>query len=106
MCPFGPLRYVVVMLAILNAYGILIAQQGGTRFETGEAGELFRSGYPTIKDIRVKTRINRRGGSGEGRERKGDCEHTRAVHSFVVQVISRLLRAPLPISNNHHFSMY
>ena len=37
---------------------------------------------------RVKTRIIRRGESGEGRERKGDCIQYGAVHLFVVQVVT------------------
>ena len=37
---------------------------------------------------RVKTGIIRRGGSGEGRERKGDCIQRDAVHLFVVQVVT------------------
>jgi hypothetical protein len=36
---FGGLCYVVVVLAIYDAYGILDAQQGGTRLTTGATGE-------------------------------------------------------------------
>ena len=36
---------------------------------------------------RVKTRSIRRGDSGEGRERKGDCMQWGAVHLLVVQVV-------------------
>ena len=43
-------------------------------------------GGPNHYTGKVKNRINRRGESGEGRERQGDCTHGRAVLLFVVQV--------------------
>jgi hypothetical protein len=53
---------------------------------TGELVLVERSGYLSE---RVKTRINRRGDCGEGRERKGDCVHVGAIHPSVVQVVSQ-----------------
>lgn len=41
---------------------------------------------------RVKTKIKRRGNSGEGRGRQGECIRKSAVHSFVVQVVSQIIR--------------
>lgn len=40
---------------------------------------------------RVK-KIKRRGNSGEGRGRQGECIRKSAVHSFVVQVVSQIIR--------------
>jgi len=49
-------------------------------------------GGPNYYNERVKTKIKRRGNSGEGRERKGECIRKGAVHSFVVQVVSQIIR--------------
>lgn len=42
-------------------------------------------GWPENYTGQVEISINRRGGSGEGRERQGECTHRRVLRLFVVQ---------------------
>lgn len=49
-------------------------------------GKLYWLGGPSIKEKGKKNNIIRRGDSGEGRERKGDCMRVDAVRLSVVHV--------------------
>ena len=70
----------------------LSPNKAGPDKNTGMYRGVLLVGGPNYYKERVKTKIKRRGSSGEGRERKGECIQKGAVHSFVVQVVSQIIR--------------